>query len=94
MPIALQEFDFEHAQVLQNGLDVVYPGQGQQILTRIKQDGELSKQITLWNQNQSSLLWGNLLVLPITGCISTLFLPGAPCVAATRRAERKGTRPA
>jgi len=37
----------------------------QQILTRIKQDGELSKQITLWNQNQSSLLWGNLLVLPI-----------------------------
>lgn len=37
----------------------------QQIQTRINQDGELSKQITLWNQNQSSVLWGNLLVLPI-----------------------------
>ncbi|MGC1378683.1 MAG: AAA-like domain-containing protein [Anaerolineales bacterium] len=33
--IALQEFDFEHAHVLQEGLDTVYPGQGEQILGRI-----------------------------------------------------------
>ena len=37
----------------------------QQILTRIQQDRELRPQLTLWTQNKSSLLWGNLLVLPI-----------------------------
>ena len=36
-----------------------------QILTRINQDGELSKLISLWNQKDSSVLWGNLLVLPV-----------------------------
>jgi formylglycine-generating enzyme required for sulfatase activity len=33
--IALQEFDFEHAQVLQEGLAAIYPGQGEPILQRI-----------------------------------------------------------
>ena len=37
----------------------------QQILARITQDGELSKLISLWNQQKSSVLWGNLLVIPI-----------------------------
>jgi uncharacterized membrane protein (UPF0182 family) len=37
----------------------------QQILAHITQDGELSKLISLWNQQKSSVLWGNLLVIPI-----------------------------
>jgi uncharacterized membrane protein (UPF0182 family) len=37
----------------------------QQILARITQEGELSKLISLWNQQKSSVLWGNLLVIPI-----------------------------
>jgi len=34
-------------------------------MANIVTDPQLSGQITLWNQQKSSILWGNLLVLPI-----------------------------
>ncbi len=36
-----------------------------QIVGRINQDQEISPQITLWNQQGSSVIWGTLLVIPI-----------------------------
>ncbi|HEY8465000.1 MAG TPA: UPF0182 family protein [Bacillota bacterium] len=36
-----------------------------QIDSRINQDQTISQLITLWNQNQSRALWGNLLILPV-----------------------------
>jgi uncharacterized membrane protein (UPF0182 family) len=37
----------------------------QQVLSRITQDAELSKLISLWNQQKSNILWGNFLVIPL-----------------------------
>lgn len=37
----------------------------QQILSRVRSDSELSQMINLWNQRESNVLWGNLLVIPI-----------------------------
>ncbi len=37
----------------------------QQIESRINQDPEISKQITLWNQGGSRVIWGSLLVIPV-----------------------------
>ncbi len=36
-----------------------------QIESRINQDPEISKQITLWNQGGSRVIWGSLLVIPV-----------------------------
>ncbi|MCC7010642.1 MAG: UPF0182 family protein [Acidobacteria bacterium] len=36
-----------------------------QVVGRIKQDQVISPQITLWNQQGSEVIWGNLLVIPI-----------------------------
>lgn len=36
-----------------------------QIVGRINQDQSISPQITLWNQQGSEVIWGNLLVIPI-----------------------------
>jgi uncharacterized membrane protein (UPF0182 family) len=36
-----------------------------QIESRIDQDGEISKELTLWNQRGSTIIRGNLLVIPI-----------------------------
>lgn len=38
-----------------------------QVESRIDQDPEISKQLTLWNQQGSSVIRGNLLVLPMQG---------------------------
>ncbi|HYH04372.1 MAG TPA: UPF0182 family protein, partial [Bacillota bacterium] len=40
-----------------------------QIDSRINQDQTISQLITLWNQNQSKILWGSLLILPIENSI-------------------------
>lgn len=40
-----------------------------QIDSRINQDQTISQLVTLWNQNQSRVLWGNLLILPIENSI-------------------------
>jgi hypothetical protein len=40
-----------------------------QIESRIDQDGDISKELTLWNQRGSSILRGNLLVIPIEDSI-------------------------
>jgi uncharacterized membrane protein (UPF0182 family) len=40
-----------------------------QIDSRINQDQTISQLITLWNQNQSRVLWGNLLIIPIENSI-------------------------
>jgi uncharacterized membrane protein (UPF0182 family) len=37
----------------------------QQIESRINQDPEISKALTLWNQGGSRVIWGSLLVIPI-----------------------------
>jgi uncharacterized membrane protein (UPF0182 family) len=37
----------------------------QQIESRINQEPEISKQITLWNQGGSRVIWGSLLVIPV-----------------------------
>jgi hypothetical protein len=37
----------------------------QQIESRINQDPDISKQITLWNQGGSRVIWGSLLVIPV-----------------------------
>ncbi len=37
----------------------------QQIESRINQDPEISKQLTLWNQGGSRVIWGSLLVIPV-----------------------------
>jgi uncharacterized membrane protein (UPF0182 family) len=37
----------------------------QQIESRINQDADISKQITLWNQGGSRVIWGSLLVIPV-----------------------------
>jgi uncharacterized membrane protein (UPF0182 family) len=40
-----------------------------QIDSRINQDQTISQLITLWNQNQSRVLWGDLLIIPIEDSI-------------------------
>jgi uncharacterized membrane protein (UPF0182 family) len=40
-----------------------------QIESRINQDQNISQLITLWNQQQSRVIWGNLLIVPIDGTI-------------------------
>ncbi|MGE5583290.1 MAG: UPF0182 family protein [Bacillota bacterium] len=40
-----------------------------QIDSRINQDQTISQLITLWNQQQSKVLWGNLLIIPIEDSI-------------------------
>jgi hypothetical protein len=37
----------------------------QQIESRINQDPEISKALTLWNQGGSRVIWGSLLVIPV-----------------------------
>jgi uncharacterized protein len=37
----------------------------QQIESRIHQDPEISKALTLWNQGGSRVIWGSLLVIPV-----------------------------
>lgn len=41
----------------------------EQIDSRINQDETISQLITLWNQQQSNVIWGNLLIIPIDGKI-------------------------
>ncbi len=41
----------------------------EQIDSRINQDESISQLITLWNQQQSNITWGNLLIIPIDGQI-------------------------
>ncbi|NLY74721.1 MAG: UPF0182 family protein, partial [Firmicutes bacterium] len=41
----------------------------EQIDSRINQDETISQLITLWNQQQSNVIWGNLLIIPIDGNI-------------------------
>lgn len=41
----------------------------QQITTRINQNEVISQLITLWNQNQSEVIWGNLLIIPVEDSI-------------------------
>jgi len=36
-----------------------------QVLNRINQDPEISRQISLWDQRGSEVIWGNMLVIPI-----------------------------
>jgi uncharacterized membrane protein (UPF0182 family) len=48
-----------------------------QIESRISQDPTISQLITLWNQQQSRVVWGNLLLVPIDGTllyVKPLFL--------------------
>jgi uncharacterized membrane protein (UPF0182 family) len=40
-----------------------------QIDSRINQDQTISQLVTLWNQQQSKIVWGNLLIIPIDGSI-------------------------
>lgn len=40
-----------------------------QIDSRINQDETISQLITLWNQQQSNVVWGNLLIIPLDGKI-------------------------
>jgi uncharacterized membrane protein (UPF0182 family) len=40
-----------------------------QIDSRINQDQTISQLVTLWNQNQSRVLWGNLLIIPVENSI-------------------------
>jgi len=40
-----------------------------QIESRINQDQTISQLVTLWNQQQSRIIWGNLLIVPIDGTI-------------------------
>ncbi len=40
-----------------------------QIESRINQDQTISQLITLWNQQQSKVIWGNLLIVPIDGTL-------------------------
>lgn len=40
-----------------------------QIDSRINQDQTISQLITLWNQHQSRVIWGNLLIIPIDNSI-------------------------
>jgi uncharacterized membrane protein (UPF0182 family) len=39
----------------------------EQIDSRINQDENISQLVTLWNQQQSNVIWGNLLIIPIDG---------------------------
>lgn len=41
----------------------------EQIDSRINQDETISQLVTLWNQQQSNVIWGNLLIIPIDGKI-------------------------
>ena len=41
----------------------------EQIDSRINQDETISQLVTLWNQQDSNVIWGNLLIIPIDGKI-------------------------
>ena len=41
----------------------------EQIDSRINQDETISQLVTLWNQQQSNVIWGNLLIIPLDGKI-------------------------
>lgn len=41
----------------------------EQIDSRINQDETISQLVTLWNQQQTNVIWGNLLIIPIDGKI-------------------------
>lgn len=41
----------------------------EQIDSRINQDETISQLVTLWNQQQTNVIWGNLLIIPIDGRI-------------------------
>jgi uncharacterized membrane protein (UPF0182 family) len=59
-----------------------------QIESRIAQDPTISQLITLWNQQQSQVVWGNLLFVPIDGTllyVKPLFLESGR----SRQAELK-----
>jgi uncharacterized membrane protein (UPF0182 family) len=59
-----------------------------QIDSRINQDQTISQLITLWNQNQSRVLWGSLLIIPVENNIlylKPLFLESEQ----TKQAELK-----
>lgn len=44
----------------------------QQVTARINQDPTISQQLTLWNQPGSSLVFGDMLVLPVQGSVAYL----------------------
>jgi len=51
----------------------------QQIQARINQDPTVSQQISLWNQQNSKVTYGNLLIIPINGSllyVQPLYLSG------------------
>jgi uncharacterized membrane protein (UPF0182 family) len=51
-----------------------------QVEATIQQDGAISQQLALWNRQGSSVLWGNLLVMPIENSllyVVPLFLSAA-----------------
>ena len=62
-----------------------------QVRQRINQDPVISSQITLWNQQGSEVLYGNLLVVPIGR--STLYVQPLYLQAARTEAERHGREP-
>jgi uncharacterized membrane protein (UPF0182 family) len=52
----------------------------QQILARIQQDPEIAPQIALWNQNGNTVIYGDMLILPVEGSITyvqPIFLKAA-----------------
>ncbi|HET7770270.1 MAG TPA: UPF0182 family protein [Chloroflexota bacterium] len=62
-----------------------------QVRQRINQDPGISQQITLWDQQGSEVLYGNLLVVPIGR--STLYVQPLYLQRALSEAERAGTVP-
>ena len=55
----------------------------QQIQARINQDPQVSSQISLWNQQNSKVTYGNLLIIPINGSllyVQPLYLSGQGAV--------------
>jgi hypothetical protein len=68
--------------VFEFGKDTLFFGP-KQIEARIDQDPEISQQLTLWNQQGSSVIRGNLLVLPIAD--SLLYVEPIYLQAATGR---------
>ena len=62
-----------------------------QVRQRINQDPSIAQQITLWNQQGSEILLGNLLVVPIGR--STLYVQPIYLQAEQTEAERRGLAP-
>jgi uncharacterized membrane protein (UPF0182 family) len=60
-----------------------------QIESRIDQDQNISKDLTLWNQQGSRVLRGNIIALPVTGASFTsspfTFKPPKPACRSSRR---------